>query len=600
MTREATVLGAPTFYGMVGPIRVLVVDDEEDQFVLVRRLLRGFSSPAFEVAWAGSYSAGLAALAAGAYDGALIDYQLGLTNGAQFIAEAREAGNAVPFILVTGHGDRNVDVEAMHAGAVDYLPKAALDGPALERALRYAITQDRLREALSSAEAQLRAADDVTKALGADGPTTGVLDKVLSIADERLGYGCSAIYLLAGDRLTLRAARGFRVPHPSLPAASGPLGRVLAEGRSAIIPGWTDAASAPAQRYELVVPMKFETRTVGLLTLAHAEADVRNSGENAAVLEIAARVGAAIGLHEERASLAERGRHLDRARQFQEAAIHEPSGADFTDRILARLGDAFSADGFAMALPDEREELIVAMGRGSLADRVGRSPAMPHTAAARARDSRTVQVDSTGMSCAAFVPVTADDRLLGLLWVDRQGLDARYTQAETNVLALLGLALGSVLCIDRERRAAGSSVVRDRTTGLHTVAVFNAMLEMKAAIGDRFGLVVAGPRMEDSLSAESERGAIKAMSDLVHDRIAGGPDIAGRHGRASVAVMVRERAAERTRALAMALEQLTGPSGPLDLAVGWAVRDGDGVASIMVAAEMALELSRRTRTAVEA
>jgi light-regulated signal transduction histidine kinase (bacteriophytochrome) len=52
--------------------------------------------------------------------------------------------------MLTGHGDREVDMEAMEAGASDYLAKGKIDSLLLERAIRYAI--DRKRNELALAE----------------------------------------------------------------------------------------------------------------------------------------------------------------------------------------------------------------------------------------------------------------------------------------------------------------------------------------------------------------------------------------------------------------------------------------------------------------
>ena len=51
-------------------------------------------------------------------------------------------------ILLTGQGDHEIDLEAMKAGAADYLIKGQLDVDKLERAIRYAIEGQRAKERL--------------------------------------------------------------------------------------------------------------------------------------------------------------------------------------------------------------------------------------------------------------------------------------------------------------------------------------------------------------------------------------------------------------------------------------------------------------------
>ena len=62
--------------------------------------------------------------------------------------EALAGGCRAPLILLTGQGDREVDLEAMKAGAADYLIKGQIDAPLLERTIRYAVERKRTEETL--------------------------------------------------------------------------------------------------------------------------------------------------------------------------------------------------------------------------------------------------------------------------------------------------------------------------------------------------------------------------------------------------------------------------------------------------------------------
>ena len=63
--------------------------------------------------------------------------------------EAVGLGSAAPFIVLTGQGSREIDLEAMRAGAADYLLKAEMTAPLLERAIRYAIERHRAERRLA-------------------------------------------------------------------------------------------------------------------------------------------------------------------------------------------------------------------------------------------------------------------------------------------------------------------------------------------------------------------------------------------------------------------------------------------------------------------
>ncbi|HEX9943463.1 MAG TPA: EAL domain-containing protein [Thermoanaerobaculia bacterium] len=134
------------------PVRVLLVDDDEDEFVLTRDLLAEIGSERYRLDWEPVYDAALEAICAQAHDVYLLDYHLGERNGLDLLRRAVEAGCRAPIIMLTGLGDRDVDLEAMRAGAADYLSKGGLDAPLLERAIRYALERARTLEALRESE----------------------------------------------------------------------------------------------------------------------------------------------------------------------------------------------------------------------------------------------------------------------------------------------------------------------------------------------------------------------------------------------------------------------------------------------------------------
>jgi signal transduction histidine kinase len=130
------------------PIRLLLIEDDEDDYLISRELLREIAPDQYEIEWAKTYEDGLDALVRNEHDLGLIDYRLGGMSGIDLLREAMNRGCLCPVILLTGAGDRDIDMAAMEAGAADFLDKSTLTGPLLDRSIRYAIAQARDRRVL--------------------------------------------------------------------------------------------------------------------------------------------------------------------------------------------------------------------------------------------------------------------------------------------------------------------------------------------------------------------------------------------------------------------------------------------------------------------
>jgi signal transduction histidine kinase len=126
-----------------GPVRVLLVDDDREDYLITRDLLADLPGGRFHLEWAGTYEAGLEALCSGQYDVVLLDYRLGARTGVELLLEARGRQCLGPYIVLTGKGEYAIDEAAMRAGAADYLEKGQLDPSRLERSIRYALQQRR-------------------------------------------------------------------------------------------------------------------------------------------------------------------------------------------------------------------------------------------------------------------------------------------------------------------------------------------------------------------------------------------------------------------------------------------------------------------------
>ena len=103
-----------------------------------------------------SYAAALAAVKEATYDVCLVDYRLGAEDGIALVRELVADGFDTPILVLTGLGDRAVDIEATRAGAADYLVKGEVTPALLERTIRYAMRRHADMRALRDSEEGLR------------------------------------------------------------------------------------------------------------------------------------------------------------------------------------------------------------------------------------------------------------------------------------------------------------------------------------------------------------------------------------------------------------------------------------------------------------
>jgi len=259
----------------------LLIEDDEDDFIITRDLLGEIPGKKFSIDWAKTYEQGLELMVLNRHDVCLVDYRLGAYNGVELLRAALERGCQAPVILLTTSGHQTVDVEAMEAGASDYLVKGQLEANWLERSIRYAI--QRKRAAAIAAFEQWRLAGfgaEVGLALTRRGSLTAILEKCAKAMAQYLNADLAQIFTFDAEANVfqpLANAGALYDEYPTVPLL--PAMQVdpaeAAEGKPIIVrqllgadrmlnPEWIKRGSLVAYA---AYPLVLEDKLVGLMSI---------------------------------------------------------------------------------------------------------------------------------------------------------------------------------------------------------------------------------------------------------------------------------------------------------------------------------------------
>jgi PAS domain S-box-containing protein len=138
------------------PIRVLIIDDDEDDFLITSDYIKSMEGGNFIIQWCYRYGEALERIARKEHDIYFVDYRLGAKTGLDLLKDAMALHCEEPIILLTGKGNLIVDQEAMAIGAFDYLVKSELNTEKIERSIRYALERAASVKALRANEQKYR------------------------------------------------------------------------------------------------------------------------------------------------------------------------------------------------------------------------------------------------------------------------------------------------------------------------------------------------------------------------------------------------------------------------------------------------------------
>ena len=134
------------------PIRILVVDDDEDDFLIITDYIKGITAYKFQIDWCFKYDDAVNHIFNSTHDLYFVDYMLGEKTGLELIQEVKLKNSEEPVILLTGIDSRDLGIQAMRNGAVDYLEKSELNTEKIERCIRFSLERSIYIKALKANE----------------------------------------------------------------------------------------------------------------------------------------------------------------------------------------------------------------------------------------------------------------------------------------------------------------------------------------------------------------------------------------------------------------------------------------------------------------
>ena len=304
---------------------IVLVEDSTDYARAVRTMLAYAQGEEYTVTHFTKLADALAYVPTSDVCCILLDLGLPDASGTEAVKALQSAAAKVPIVVLSGTDDDALALEAMHAGAQDYLVKARADVDLVSRSIRYAMERARserhrlelLREQSARAEAEAMAGtvtrlERLTEAALANLSVEELLDELLEQVSDLLRTDTAAILLLNEERdvLEVRAARnlyGEVDSRVTIPVGSGFAGAIVAERRSIVIDDVAEAeVVSPALRENVAsvagVPLLADGRIIGVMHVG-TTAPRHFTAEDTIVLQLAA----------DRA-----GRAIERARRFQQ------------------------------------------------------------------------------------------------------------------------------------------------------------------------------------------------------------------------------------------------------------------------------------------
>jgi signal transduction histidine kinase/DNA-binding NarL/FixJ family response regulator len=343
---------------MAEAIKVLIIDDSDDDQLLYRRALNKAVDAKFEIIGAQDGEDGFARMADVTPDCVLLDYSLPGRNGIEVLKRLRANHPFLPVAMLTGQGNETVAVAAMQEGAQNYISKSSITPETLQRAvcvsIEHCAMQKRIFEQRSALEAEInvrRQAEhdaqarmerlsllqQITRAVSERQDLDSIFQVVVRSLEDHLPVAFACLCLYDRDDKVLTVARvgsknldlGRRLSSPEnarLPIGNGPLARCAA-GEFVYAPQIQSSDFALAQHLEraglrslVLSPLQVEGKPTGIIVVARDEPDAFSEGEREFLRQLSEHV--ALAAHQAQLYTALQQAY-DKLQQTQQAVMQQ-------------------------------------------------------------------------------------------------------------------------------------------------------------------------------------------------------------------------------------------------------------------------------------